>query len=409
MSRIVVLTTTYLDKPYANGVCARHLIRALRQLGNEVNVICYSDEIIPKEDVGYVYPIKKPNITVLQSKNILNKAFGFVGKLFNPEIDAHIADDYYARLCECGKKGKIDAVIAMFFPIESIAAIERYKVRHKEVRAYIYELDSVGDGIENSLVQTLSNTGFKRWLKGVYNIVDATFVMKSHKEYWKKVYGKKYLSKLRIVDLPLLEDECHNTQKETARFNLIYSGRLDSKFRSPEYLLEVLKILSESVEYECSFFSAGDCESIIEEHAKNNPSVFQCGYIRSEELDLKLQAADCLVNIGNKVSRNVPSKLISYISYGKPIIHISSQSKDVCVEYLEKYPLALILSERTSKEEAAERINAFLVKTKGKRLSFCDLIQTFPMNDSLYSANLIMETIGSDVSKNMCNGRNSIE
>jgi hypothetical protein len=51
--------------------------------------------------------------------------------------------------------------------------------------------------------------------------------------------------------------------------------------------------------------------------------------------------ADILINIGNLTSYQLPSKLVEYVSFGKPIINIHSSEEDSSVEFLAGYPLVL--------------------------------------------------------------------
>ena len=100
--------------------------------------------------------------------------------------------------------------------------------------------------------------------------------------------------------------------------------------------------------------------------------------------------ADILISIGNNISRSVPSKLISY---GKPIIHFSSQKKDVCCEYLNKYPLALIIHQNDSLETSCKKIVSFLKESKDKRLDSGFVQKIYPLNVPLYSVILITDRI----------------
>ena len=112
-------------------------------------------------------------------------------------------------------------------------------------------------------------------------------------------------------------------------------------------------------------------------------------------LEEAIAKADVLVSVGNRVSRSVPSKLITYISYGKPVVHFSSQKGDVCVQYLEKYPLGLVLREWDNAETNANKLYEFVEKNRGKMVDFSEISNPFLMNTPSYSADLIEDIISS--------------
>ncbi len=447
MSRIVVLTTTYLDKPYANGVCARHLIRALRRLGNEVNVVCYSDKIIPEEDVGYVYPIKKPDMSrflILSSyylgaatangicakniafqlkqsghevfvlcyasgdaqeniftvappapdekRNLIEKVWGRVRATVSPKLNKSLKEEYEARATRICEEKNIDTVIAMFFPFETVSALAAIKKRFPRIRTVIYELDSVGDGISSgSSYQKLLNRATERWNRAQYRLADRIIVMESHRDYWNKTFGKKYGEKLLLADIPVLvqKDLPQMEKDENEPISLLYGGLIEQSYRSPDHLLKVFEHFSRAVPATLDFFSKGDCEEKIAQIAKSVEGIRQNGYVPEAVLNEAIAKADVLVSIGNRVSRSVPSKLITYLSYGKPVLHISLQKDDVCAEYLKRYPLGLVLNEWESVEENAKKLFDFVQKTSGKTVSFSDIEKALQKNTPQFSAEII--------------------
>ena len=148
--------------------------------------------------------------------------------------------------------------------------------------------------------------------------------------------------------------------------------------------------LKNDIPYELKFFSQGCEEEIL---SFQNSSYVVCGYVGQKELDEEILNADYLINIGNLVSHSLPSKLITYMSYGKPIIHFCLQEDDVCIEYLEKYPLSLVIKYNESLDSASERIKEFINSTDKKVIDFDDLRKMFKMNCPEYSAKLIIENL----------------
>lgn len=389
MSRIIVLTTTYLNKPYANGVCARNIVRALRSAGHTVNVVCFEDKVIPEEDIGQVCCIPKPPKRVTGDNSLFRRIGRTIKAIKKPEMDEQFVDNYFNITNKLLQTKCFDVLITMFFPIEGLEATSRIKQVYPGIKTIAYELDSIGDGILCSVRQAVKNRSYVHWQKRVYEQIDHIIIMKSHQVYWKKVFGKRFQGKLLVSDLPVLVQHNQSIKKTDESISMVYSGRIDSIYRSPKYLLSVLSELKKQLFFDFYFYSEGDCETVISEAAKQNSQIHQCGYVCQGELEKALEESDFLINLGNRTSNNVPSKLISYISFGKPIVHFSSQKDDVCRSYLEQYPLALIIDDSMKIDEAAKKLLFFVQSTKGKRLPFNLIESIFQENSPSHSAELI--------------------
>ena len=209
-----------------------------------------------------------------------------------------------------------------------------------------------------------------------------------------RTFETTYSEKLLIADLPILRKKSIQESHPHEETRMIYSGLIEKRYRSPSYLLSVLKELhSRGFKFHISFYSKGDCEDEIAAVAMEVTEISQHGFVTPDELDVAINETDVLISIGNSFSRSVPSKIISYLSYGKPIIHFSAQENDVCNEYLSKYELALVVKQTMTVMQASDLVIDFLEKTKGKTVSFNDVQRNFILNDPDYCANLIYKTL----------------
>ena len=76
-----------------------------------------------------------------------------------------------------------------------------------------------------------------------------------------------------------------------------------------------------------------------------------------------LHEASVLINIGNKSSYQLPSKVVEYVSSGKPILNISQVERDSSMAFLQSYPAVLNLRDRGNLniEESSEALFRFLI------------------------------------------------
>ena len=111
--------------------------------------------------------------------------------------------------------------------------------------------------------------------------------------------------------------------------------------------------------------------------------VHYAGVLKGKELAEAYDRTDVLINIGNSVLNQMPSKIFEYISSGKPIINVFKSPDCPTLKYLTRYPLALNLFEGEITEHPAEKaaaIRAFCRETRGKRVPAEEIQSTFAAN-----------------------------
>ncbi len=386
MSKILIITSQYIGVASASGICAGNIYCELKKRGHDVFVLCYENGSIEES----IYTIPNPQLKI--KKDIFSKLYRRIRSVFTPNLNKRLIESYKQVALNICRKEKFDTVISVSFPLETMPAVRIVKENFPDTKTIIYELDSVGDGICNdSVSQRATIKAHERWQRAYYRYADRIIVMQSHEEYWKKTFGKKFGDKLLLSDIPVLvKKTLPGISKDTmAPVSFLYGGLIEQSYRSPDHLLSVYASYLNYAKASLDFYSKGDCERKIAETAKKTEGISQHGYVPQEILDEAIAKADVLVSIGNRVSRSVPSKLITYLSYGKPVVHFSSQANDVCVSYLEKYPLGLVLREWDSAEENAKKLYEFVRQTRGKTVEFSEVEALLQMNTPAYSAEQI--------------------
>lgn len=390
MSKFLILSSYYLGAATANGICARNIAGQLRQNGHEVFVVCYDKG--EAEDNVFTVACPAPE----RKRSLIAKIYGRLRAIVTPRLNRGLTDEYTALSLKLCEEKKIDVVVGMFFPFETAPVMMAVKRQFPKIRTVIYELDSVGDGVFfGSKYQALVNHAIERWSSKQYRYADRVIVMESHEDYWKKTFGKKHGDKLMLADIPVLVEkplpQVDKSGEEPISF--LYGGLIEQAYRSPDHLLAVFREYSKADEATLDFFSKGDCEAKIAETAKRVPGIRQNGYVPESVLNEAIAKADVLVSIGNRFSRSVPSKLITYFSYGKPVVHISLQKDDVCAHYIEQYPLGLLLCAWEPIEENAKKLEQFTKENRRKTVGFAEVASALVKNNPAYSARLIVNDV----------------
>ena len=98
-----------------------------------------------------------------------------------------------------------------------------------------------------------------------------------------------------------------------------------------------------------------------------------------------MQSSDILINIGNNVINQVPSKLFDYISTGKPIINFCKSKNCPTIPYINMYRLGLNIIEG---EDAIDRqaliVSQFIKEHNKERMNFDEIKTTFLKNTPEY-------------------------
>jgi glycosyltransferase involved in cell wall biosynthesis len=127
---------------------------------------------------------------------------------------------------------------------------------------------------------------------------------------------------------------------------LVYVGTLYRTLRSPVPLLELferLVLLLPSIHLELHFLGhINDCADLFSQYDHWAGSrIFVHGVVSRERAQEHMRAADILINLGNRSSTQLPSKVIEYVAMGKPILNLVTIRGDSSAGILATYPAAL--------------------------------------------------------------------
>ena len=134
-----------------------------------------------------------------------------------------------------------------------------------------------------------------------------------------------------------------------------YFGILTKGVRSPE---ETLKFFHNS-EVLFYWFTNQESKNMISQSNfdLSNHKFFEI-ISREEALDKMSSSMHCLLSIGNLNSSQLPSKVIEYISTGKPVIHFAEISNDPVIKLADKYQNLIVINKDSKLSETLELLNS---------------------------------------------------
>jgi len=159
-------------------------------------------------------------------------------------------------------------------------------------------------------------------------------------------------------------------KKDMIRF--VFVGTLYKAIRSPKFLLQLFrKLLQTSLgdKLEMHFFGRiHDCFDSFELYKDLLDNKICVHGLVDHNIALRaMKEADFLINIGNDTSYQLPSKLVEYMSSGKPIINFISSSNDSSLPLIEDYPLHInIMDNDIIEENKVFLLENFIKNSLGK-------------------------------------------
>lgn len=149
-------------------------------------------------------------------------------------------------------------------------------------------------------------------------------------------------------------------------FRLVFVGTLYRRLRSPVFLLQCFSALIAAMpdrDLELHIYGAvNDCgEELAACPEPARARLFVHGVVERAVVHVAMLEADLLVNIGNDSTSQLASKVIEYMSVGKPILNIVSSESDTSLSVLADYPAMLTLTRSAAPSGAdVEALRAFV-------------------------------------------------
>lgn len=156
--------------------------------------------------------------------------------------------------------------------------------------------------------------------------------------------------------------------------NLAFAGKFYPKVRDPQYLFDIMDVIHSSniCLTMAGGFNGSFPRAFVDKYFSNKiPYLQYVGMLPPEKADDILLQADILVHIGNTNPMFLPSKILDYISTGKPILNLYQHDECPTLEILDAYPLKLNIRVGSPiTNELIQQIIEFCVENRGKQIPF---------------------------------------
>ena len=213
-------------------------------------------------------------------------------------------------------------------------------------------------------------------------------LMLSHTDMDKTVAMEFPNLELSRLQLKGRQEAIKNERKE---ISCVFCGMVYQGVRNPRFAIKLFSGLKNNTKLVMVGVTRKEAGAYVPEQDIGSNITF-CGYLPVDETQDYIETADFLVNIGNKLLNQVPSKLFTYIATGKPIINLCTSRNCPTIPYLDKYPLSLNVFE-DDVLEARKQVESFIANSVGKRVAAEEIAHNFYECSAEYCANVLNSQI----------------
>lgn len=398
MKHVLFVLGSYYPEPSANGVCVKNIIE---ELNDQYNISILSLGILD----GSLKKVEKNNLFFYKTRNMKRNKFNKAKKIVNmitssKTIDKDLVENQFKNICKINEENSIDVIIPVSLPFESLLSSVKFQKEIKDCEIIPYIFDPFSDNhvlhrldilkkmrlkkhilLEKEMISKINDMVLINHLKGS-NIDDLACGLKKNVHYTEHPLLKL---KTKPVDLA-------NVNKAPT---LVYGGAFYKGIRNPENMLELFSTLFKEIDLKIKFYSFGDCEDLISKYIEKNSGVIKkYGKVDREIIEKEYNKASFLISIGNTINNQTPSKVIEYISFGKPIIHFAKNLEDPIIELLKVYPVSLIIQEYNMNLECEKkRLKKFIEENKDVNIDRKKIMELYHNASPSHSAEIFSNII----------------
>lgn len=176
----------------------------------------------------------------------------------------------------------------------------------------------------------------------------------------------------------------------------LFTGMIAPITRDPRFTVKLFSnITDQNIKFELIGVNRDELSRYV---GADIPSKIICrGRMPLNETQKEIKNADILINIGNKLTNQVPSKLFEYIASGKPIVNVCANKSCPSIPYMNRYPYALNLFQASDEEEITAQVaklEKFIHEYAGKTVPDNQIRSLFKECTPEYCAQLMTKIIG---------------
>ncbi len=387
--RILFITDDFYPNFGANSLIVKALSEQLIQNGNCVSVMSFAgDRSLPQEEVwNGIHVVRivngngKSGLIDLMKKHRFVDAVTMLTNWISNKIGGEAIwhkENIVAR-CAIEKlinEKKIDLVVTVNCSIECSFPVYHLKRKNKiSCQWLFYMLDPFAT--HSYYLEHYSKRQLQKVQHKLLAACDKVLCSDVIAEEIKNCETPEIIQKLEVAEYPKIQDIRANVKimpLDKKNTHCVCVGSFNQQVRPANYLFDVIDRLKDT-KLVFHFVGIGWDHNNEFATAERTNCIFHGEVAYNEALSFEC-SCDFLINIGNKVKNQFPSKVLEYVCSGKPVIDFSKYRRGLTEKYLCNYPNALIVCEDENVNDGTEKVRRFTA-AKHKQLEYAAVKECF--------------------------------
>lgn len=346
--KIVVICGSYMPNYSAVGICAKNIVDEFLRKSHEVYVIAdRTSALITEEHKEIIRHISTPLFNLYFSKNkyvrLSYRIIRYLGAIFSfQNIKKDIVKAYLDELEEINRKSAIDLIVPFCFPFESLIASRIFSFRTGVVYIpYIFDNIVINDSYNRlKLNRIIKQKRHIELLKGIVKDSCKSLIIHSQRPFFEKNLPD-LIQNIYFCEHPLLI----RPKKSQSRSNdVLYAGSFLKGYVPSEDLAKIIREILSKTQNKFEFCVMGNDIAPIIQLSESYPGrIINNGRVAYDIVEEKMATAGFLLSVAEVNGIQISSKIFSYMSTGKPIIHFYYKPEDINKKILARYPLACLI------------------------------------------------------------------
>ena len=374
--KILVVTHQYLPHVSPRTTRWKLIVDDLINKGHDVTVVTGTQQLHEEKNIVYVGNKSSSSVVSqmreksnnLSGSNIIKRLFyKILKKIYRTIVKTFAWPDYsmFWLLSIYRNKKNLnidyDQIISVSLPFSS--HIAAYIINKKNKKEWAMDIGDPftlkNDAPENNrILYGFLNRYYENKFYSLANKIIFTHeeARSAHIDYFDIDIEKTYIGN----PISNFKEEIYSASLQY-NYNLLpkkfgYFGVFTKGVRSPK---NFMKFFKDTKNIEFHWYVNDESKNEINTHSKEVDSIFHPIVKREEALKLMASSFHCLISIGNLNTTQIPSKVIEYISTGKPVIHFCEVENDPVKSIANHFQNLFIISETSNKETLLNELNSF--------------------------------------------------
>ena len=369
-SKILIVSHQFTPHVSPRTTRWKLIVEELISLGHQVTVITGTKQDQEDKDVNIIYVGNKNSSNIVtnfrkKSNNLTNSNlfkrifYNSLKKIYRFIVKTFAWPDYsmfwLISIYKNRRKLKLDYDLLITVSLPFSSHIAGYLINKKNNKKWVMDIGDPftlkKDAPENNyLLYGALNKYFENKLYSLADKIMFTHndAMHTHKEYFKLPNGKVVVANpISKFDKEIYQKSLnYNYNSLPIKFG--YFGIFTKGVRSPINFLETLR-KKKNIEFH--WYVNNDSQSEIIFNNQESESTVHSIVPRNKALNIMAESMHCLLSIGNLNPTQLPSKVIEYISTGKPVVHFAEIENDPVIKIANDFDNLFIITSKTNLDQ----------------------------------------------------------